>query len=381
MILIYILLPVKGGSNIKHRIRLCASQCLILSFFLAGCFSRVGTSGEISVEWTDSVATALVVPRHLVPSSSDSIRDFLFVRLAAADTGQAILGEYVVSADEIVFEPLSPFTRDLTYEVEWKGEVLDRIHIPPAADARTPSVISVYPSADSLPENLLKIYIHFSQPMMEANPLAYLRLLRNGTDTIRDVFLDLRPALWNRKGTVLTMWLDPGRIKRDLQPNEKLGPPLKEGESYSLMIDAGWPSKEGKQLRKPYAKKFFATHRDEVSPDPRLWRISTPKAGSTDPLRVQLKEALDALLLTEAVSVMSEHGENISGEYSTSNEETMLSFVPDAAWRPGSYQILCEPRLEDLAGNNLDRLFDVDLTKQSKGGENDVYRIPFTIEN
>ena len=40
-------------------------------------------------------------------------------------------------------------------------------------------------------------------------------------------FLDLQPELWNAEGTVLTLWLDPGRIKRDLIPNKELGIPLK----------------------------------------------------------------------------------------------------------------------------------------------------------
>ena len=77
-----------------------------------------------------------------------------------------------------------------------------------------------------MPENLLKIYLRFSHPMREGQSDKYISLIKNGKDTLPDVFLNLQPELWNEDRTVLTVWLDPGRIKRDLQPNLKLGNPL-----------------------------------------------------------------------------------------------------------------------------------------------------------
>ena len=39
----------------------------------------------------------------------------------------------------------------------------------------------------------------------------------------------------------------------------------------------------------------------------------------------------------------------------------MLVFTPKRQWLSGYYTLEIEPRLEDVAGNNLERLFDKDL--------------------
>jgi hypothetical protein len=43
-------------------------------------------------------------------------------------------------------------------------------------------------------------------------------------------------------------------------------------------------------------------------------------------------------------------------------EEKQLNFIPNKPWSPGQYNLQVEARLEDLAGNNLNRLFDRDVT-------------------
>ena len=39
-----------------------------------------------------------------------------------------------------------------------------------------------------------------------------------------------------------------------------------------------------------------------------------------------------------------------------------------------------ESRLEDLAGNNLNRLFDKDITRKSTGEQNEIYKRSFHIQ-
>ena len=88
--------------------------------------------------------------------------------------------------------------------------------------------MAIYPTQDTVPENLLKIYLQFSKPMREGQALRHIELLKNNRDTLPGVFLDLQPELWNVDRTTLTVWLDPGRIKRDLQPNGPIGKRRKE---------------------------------------------------------------------------------------------------------------------------------------------------------
>jgi len=44
--------------------------------------------------------------------------------------------------------------------------------------------------------------------------------------------------------------------------------------------------------------------------------------------------------------------------------ETMWAFVPSNTWETGEYTILIDTRIEDLAGNTLNYLFDVDIQQE-----------------
>ncbi|MEX2235860.1 MAG: hypothetical protein WD824_27130 [Cyclobacteriaceae bacterium] len=353
---------------------------LILSFCLAACLQKRDIPSAIAIKWDDSVATGFVVPRQLVSTvSDDSVRDGLRIHLVRDTPQPPVLGEYRILNDEVIFQPLIPFTRGLTYEVRFKNQSLATIRIPPVDPARAPELIAIYPTQDTLPENLLKMYLEFSQPMKETDPLSYVRLVRNGRDTMPEVFLDLRPALWNNEGTLLTLWLDPGRIKRDLQPNKSLGAPLLANQTYKLVIDKRWPSKSGALLKRSSDKTFFAGARDNLSPDLALCNISIPRPGTKDPLRIDLPETLDCVLLKEAIDVIDSHAKSVEGKVNITDEETVLLFIPAAEWQRGSYFLRSESRLEDLAGNNLNRLFDRDMTVQQAEIQKDFHKLEFTI--
>ena len=59
-----------------------------------------------------------------------------------------------------------------------------------------PSVAAVYPSADVLPENLLKFYIHFSAPMSRGEAYQRIHLMHEGSE-VKDPFLELGEELWD----------------------------------------------------------------------------------------------------------------------------------------------------------------------------------------
>src|SRR5205823_5383949 len=102
---------------------------------------------------------------------------------------------------------------------------------PPAA------VAQVYPTADELPENLLKFYLHFTGPMRRGEAYDHLRLLDAQGKVVERSFLELGEELWDGSGRRFTLVIDPGRIKRGLKPREDLGPVLEAGKSYTLVID------------------------------------------------------------------------------------------------------------------------------------------------
>jgi hypothetical protein len=85
-------------------------------------------------------------------------------------------------------------------------------------------------------------------------------------------------------------------------------------------------------------------------------------------------------LLKNAVRVVDNKGIVVNGVIEIEAKETIVHFIPSAAWSAGDYTLEIESRLEDLAGNNLNRLFDKDLTKKSTGVPKDVYKRSFHIQ-
>jgi hypothetical protein len=215
--------------------------------------------------------------------------------------------------------------------------------------------------------------------MHEGQELEHVRLVAEGLDTLPAVFMDLQPALWNRTSTVLTLWLDPGRIKRDLLPNQRMGPPLSNGRQYELLVRNTWRSKAGMALQRPFSKTFVAGPRDTSKPDPQAWLVEVPQAATKEPLRVFLLESLDHVLLQEAIDIYDEDNNILPGVWSSTEEESVLSFSPTTKWSSGSYHIRIESRLEDLAGNNPNRLFDRDVTASATAPEEDHQKLSFVV--
>lgn len=329
----------------------------------------------IAIVWENDKAVALTIPRSLETNDKE-----LQVRLVREGERAAVLGTFKEEKDEYVFEPIVPLTFTLRYEV-MAGEVLiGEIEIPPSEGER-PRLLAAYPSQDTVPENLLKIHLHFSRPIAEGRSMNYLTLLKNFRDTVEGTFLDLQPELWNEEGTELTLWLDPGRIKLDLIPNKEMGNPLERGARYTLEISTQCKSKDGIPMDAIHAMDFFVTNRDDQSPVPELWKIRIPKSETYDPLELDFGEALDYILLQYTIRLMDEKGGSVPGKIQVANKEHLFQFLPVESWKTGKYVIKVEGRLEDLAGNNLNHLFERDLLKSdNKKQEREIFEREFMIQ-
>ena len=299
---------------------------------------------------------------HNIPS--DSIPSQWQIKLASHGEQPAIAGNYLINNDSVIFEPLIPFTKGLAYDIFLRRKLFNTITIPKANDS--PKLMAIYPSSDTLPANLLKIYLVFSRPMAQGHSLQFIKLTNEKGDSLPNTFLALRSELWNEDGTILTLWLDPGRIKKDLQPNKLLGPPLVRGNTYKLIISGKWRGDEGNDLAESYTKIFVAAGYDSIAPSIDKWKLVIPKPGASAPLEIAFDKTLDYELILNAIRVVDSAGNIIAGAMQVNKGETKLYFTPAIPWKKGIYKLLAEGRLADLAGNNLNRLFDVDLENKDR---------------
>lgn len=238
------------------------------------------------------------------------------------------------------------------------------IQRPIPASAPTTSVLAIYPSADEVPVNQLKLYVHFSSPMSEgwANRAVHVRRADND-EPLEGVFLPMEPELWDPERRRLTLLLDPGRIKRGLAPHDEAGYPLIEGVAIIVSIDSAFRDAAGQPLRAGAEQRYNVGPPVHARVDPRSWRYECPTAGSMNGLTVAFDRPLDHALLEHSLWVIDAAGAAVTGEATAGPGEWCWWFEPGAPWKEGRHMLMVDSRLEDLAGNSLVRVFDRDLTR------------------
>ncbi len=291
----------------------------------------------------------------------------------------AMLGSYVFEQDTLRFTPAFSFRTGRTYILCKGKETLLQFSLPQNTSITPTVATEVFPSPDTLPANLLKMYIYFSAPMQEGFAYQHLSLLNSLGDTLEHAFLKLMPELWDEKSQRLTLWFDPGRLKRDLILNREMGTPLSAGKKYELRISADWKDQQGQKLGEGFRKSFFVAEADRERPELSDWSLHSPKIHSQEVLKLDFGEPMDQALALAALTVWK-GDQQIAGKAKLCSKERVWEFYPKEHWAKGTYRIEVEARLEDLAGNNLNRLFDRDLLRDTTSPqEKDLYQIPFHI--
>jgi hypothetical protein len=399
-----------------HPRRFALASTLCLSLACATAAAGDQSPAPVLVLAPPQSPQACFEVRGLAPNIAAALRKFaprdarwpqvFAVRVGAtAGDGPSMLGTYNATADGARFRPRFPLERGTEYQAVFEWPIHDGTRNPdtrrtplrltgtfviPLAPAGPPArVVAIYPSARVVPDNLLRCYVQFSAPMSQGNSYAHLHLRdqTTGADVV-EPFLELPQELWSPDGTRLTLLLEPGRVKRDLVPREQLGPILVAGRNYTLTVDADWPDADGRPLAAAEHKQFRAGKAESHQLDPGSWKIEPPAAGTRGPLAVRFPRPLDHAMLERVLRVQrvkagvpaSAASSELPGTIGVGDEETRWTFEPSEPWAPGRYVLAVSTQLEDPAGNNLGRPFEVDL-KQSPSGPTapPVVRLEFDV--
>jgi len=372
--------------------------------FLLACGACGGTAAQnaapaIRVETTGAAPAAIVVT-DVAAADLGRVRDTeltreqwtAILRVSVGEGQPAMLGRYEVSDNLLRFTPAFPLDPGKSYHVVFDPSALpdapasSRARVTavvalPASTLQPSTVVSqIYPSGDVVPENQLRLYIHFSAPMGLKGGLDYIRLLDDRGAAVVDPFLPLDTEFWNDDRTRYTVFFDPGRQKRGILPNQQMGRALVPGRRYTLVVEREWRDGHGLPLLESHRHQFRVGPADERPLDPSAWRITAPAAGTRDPLVVTFPEALDHGLLLRAMGVADGGQQPVAGDIRIDAHETRWSFAPAAPWRAGTYQLFALGMLEDLAGNRIGRAFEVDqFERTDRSSEPERTTVPFTI--
>lgn len=347
-----------------------------------------GSASEPIIEFAELESRGVLVVRQLPSWQLERIAsrrdDPAWKRVLAVYTGKpdgdrpAMLGELKLEGAELWFRPRFPLQAGVEYHAvfdprvlgdaggskdgeENEARVVTRAFTLPKPEYPVTRVSAVYPSADRLPENQLKFYLHFSAPMRRGVAYRHVRLVGESGREVELPFLELDEELWDPSGRRLTLFFDPGRVKRGLKPREEEGPILEEGHRYALVVDPRWPDAHGNPLKAGVEKSFLAEPPDDVQPRLTDWKVVSPAAGTREPLKLKFPEPLDHGMLERVLRVVNAQSEEVDGEVTVAGKETTWTLVPHGPWAVGRYQVEVDSALEDLAGNSLLRPFEVDV--------------------
>lgn len=287
----------------------------------------------------------------------------VFSVYAGTADAPAMLGSYAVEGGTLVFRASYPLAAGVKYRAVFRQPGRPPIERgfdgPTRAAVAATRVEHVYPSADVLPSNTLRLYIYFSAPVSRGEAAARLHILDGTGKELTDVLLPGQ-ELWDPNNQRLTMTFDPGRIKRGLESNSKMGPPIAEGQRYALVIDRGWPDAQGRPLAADFRKEFRGGPPVRVPPAPKQWKVTPPRGGTAAPLVVEFGRSMNYPLLQRMLQVAGPGG-RVAGTIAVEANETSWRFTPRMPWAAGAYQLIVDAGLEDVSGNRIDQPFDIDI--------------------
>lgn len=309
---------------------------------------------------------------HQWNASTNNLAVFL------VDSNDTILinGSFKKVDEDLVFSPEFPLLDKVAYRLKAGNEIID---FSLKAKINTiPSVTSVYPTADMLPENLLRMYIQFATPMKTVGNLEKIRLINENEQEVKGAIFNNVYELWDDSQTQLTIIFDPSRVKTGLVANETLGRALQTNKRYKIVI-GDVEDIYGQKLAQPYIKSFSVVTADMVSPDTNSWQYVLPKANSKSALAIHFLDAVDKMSLLYRIQVFNAQNKLITGSIHIKNKEKTWEFIPDNKWLSKDYVLKVNSRLADPSGNNLNGLFDHSIGSLKNEQEGKIIEIPFQV--
>lgn len=277
----------------------------------------------------------------------------------------AVMGKvsFVVDPPSLLFEPRFSLRDGLRYRVQVQLDEVDfqsELFRPAKSTSPTTVVERVFPSGAILPENLLKFYVHFSNPMAMREVYKHVHLIDEDGRRLIQPFLEIPEELWDPHAKRLTLLLDPGRIKRGLVPNLEDGSILHRGRRYQLQIDAALQDAQGRPLVQSFSKQFSTVDSDHQQPKLDEWKFECPKMGTRDPMVIRFGESLEHALASRGIQLQFA-GRTLEGQFSLNEDESEIQFLPASDWQPGEYELQVDSYVEDLAGNSLRKPFEIEM--------------------
>ena len=340
--------------------------------------NEVGSNfGEIYLAGLDKTTVEFLVSKNL-----SSVEWSSFFRVSIDGSERPILGKYEVQEEELVFKPRFLPDPNVSYVAVFSPKELQgivrrpvslkdlnkKIRFKPYNLGRT-KIQAIYPLAEILPSNVLRIYLEFTQPMGLENPYHFLSIEDLNGKSVEEPFVEVETGLWNPDRTRLTLLLHPGRIKRGVGPNVTKGEIFEMSNTYYLKISKEWMDAQGIPLGSDVEKRIEINEplRSKLSMEE--WEVKIPTLGTSEPAKIHVDRLLDYFLVKRLISFHDEDANIIIGEVVFDASKMEIIFVPETIWQNKNYYIMVNNRLEDVSGNTPLNAFDYEKKEHNSEDE------------
>ena len=157
----------------------------------------------------------------------------------------------------------------------------------------------------------------------------------------------------------LTALLEPGRIKRGLQPNVLAGPPLTYGTTVTVAVDSRIRDAAGATLITGAERTWRVVDPIRTRVDPGQWEVRWLESDQRR-LVVRFGRSLDRALVGRCLTIVGPDGRIVGGRSTLDPDASTWTFTP-ALPASSEWKLHVHPDLEDTAGNSVRRAFDRDL--------------------
>lgn len=266
-----------------------------------------------------------------------------------------VAGTYSHSGDQLCFEPLYPLAEAQRFLLKARG-CRDTVISTPAVTApplAAAAAVSVYPLADSIPENILFFHVRFTQPMQEDRN-AWKKI------SIRDEQGKVIPGTWRQRSfwldssRLLVLMIHPGRVKSGIR---YMGPVFAAGHSYTLVVDSSLADAYGRPLAGSLTRRYTAV--PEVQERLQVYGMTQKlKADTREPLVIRFVNGVDHAAACTGILMYDAAGRLLPCTVQQ-YEACTVSIQPRDPWPRGKLRLEFSGALYDCAGNRRHRLFEV----------------------
>lgn len=328
--------------------------CAILSVHLL-CFA-----GEpLSVDDAQPLSPVFSVPLT-AQNKQQSYADVLSLRMIVdgkpADV--PVVVHYFVKDSQLQMIPANDLGYGLQFLVQYSvaGRLVSKAYTTPAQPAAaTPvSVSAIYPLTDVIPYNQLYFHIRFNKPMVQdPHVWRYVSVINDRGETILNAWR--QRAYWLDSGRLLVLMIHPGRVKSGIH---YLGPLFDSGKTYLITMQ-GARAVDGSVLSAAYTRAYHIAAPDRHCPSVYIDTANLPHVGSIKSLTLHFSEQMDYASVWDGTRITDAHGHNLPCNIEPKPGGSDYILTPQAPWQHSNYTLILKNAVYDLAGNRLDRLFEV----------------------